>query len=221
MQPTYLPWLGFFELIAKSDVFIIYDCVQFEKQSWQQRNKVRDKNGEIMLTLPVKYGSGLLRTIKEVEIDYSRNIPKKHLSTIQLSYCKSINFSKIYPEIESIYKSKPELLIDINLFLIKFGMKCLNINTPIIFASDLDVQGNRVEALVDICKKVNADHYFSPIGSKGYIDENNLFEQNNIQLSYQHFEHPIYKQLNYSDFISHLTFIDFLFNTENYNLFKN
>ena len=221
MQPTYLPWLGFFELIAKSDVFVIYDCVQFEKQSWQQRNKVRAKDGTIMLTLPVKYGTGLLRTIKEVEIDYSRQVPKKHLNTLQLSYGKSVGFSTIFPEIQAIYQSQPKLLMDMNLLLIKTGMKYFGIDTPFVFASELDVQGNRVEALIDICKKVNADHYFSPVGSKVYIEENNLFAENNIQLSYQNYQHPIYPQLNYTDFISHLSFIDYLFNQENYNIIKN
>ncbi len=221
MQPTYLPWLGFFELIAKSDIFVIYDSVQFEKQSWQQRNRLRDKNAELMLTLPVKYGSGLLRRINEVEVDYSRSVPKKHLQTIKLSYGKSKNFTTIFPEIESIYSSQPNLLVEMNMQLIKLGMKYFEIKTPLVFASDMDVQGNRVEALIDICQKVKATHYYSPIGSKGYIDDNNLFSENKIDLTYQNFSHPIYQQINYPDFISHLAFIDFLLNAERHDIFKN
>jgi hypothetical protein len=214
MQPTYLPWLGYFDLIARSDIFVIYDTVQFEKQSWQQRNRVRNKDGEIMLTLPVRYGSGLSRRIKEVEIDYSRNVPKKHSSTIQLSYSKARNFSTLFPELEALYKTQPSLLMDLNVALIKIGMKFLNIETPLIYASELDVQGNRVEALIDICKKLNASRYYSPVGSKVYIDENNLFPGNGIELVYQDYSHPVYQQVNFPDFISHLSFIDYLFNVE-------
>lgn len=214
MQPTYLPWLGYFELIEKSDVFVIYDSVQFEKQSWQQRNRIRNKDGEIVLILPVKYGDGLERRIKDVEIDYSRNIPKKHLTGILMSYSKTKNFSILFPELEAIYLTKPKFLLEMNIALIKLGMKYLKINTPLIYSSELDVKGTKVEALIDICKKVNANRYFSPIGSKEYIDENNLFPENNIDLVYQNFQHPTYAQANYSDFISHLAFIDYLFNLE-------
>jgi hypothetical protein len=217
MQPTYLPWLGYFDLIEKSDVFVIYDCVQFEKQSWQQRNRIRNKDGEIMLVLPVKYGNGLLRRINEVEVDYSRNVPKKHLTSIQLSYSKAKNFSAIFFELEKIYAGKPKMLIDINVSLIKLGMKLLNIETPLVYASELNVQGSRVEALIDICKKLSVDRYLSPIGSKGYIDENNLFPENKIKLEYQNYNHPIYEQVNYDNFISHLTYIDYLFNTNTTN----
>ena len=214
MQPTYLPWLGFFELISKSDIFVIYDTVQFEKQSWQQRNRIRNKTGEIMLTVPVKHGTGLLRKISDVEIDYSKNFHKKHLQSIQLSYSKTKRYDIIFPKLESLYNAQPQFLQELNVSLIRFGMELFNINTKLQLASELDVQGTKVDALIDICKKLNATHYYSPIGSKIYIDENNLFPQNNIELSYQQYTHPIYQQANYTDFISHLSFIDYLFNTE-------
>ncbi|MES2376889.1 MAG: WbqC family protein [Bacteroidota bacterium] len=214
MQPTYLPWLGFFDLIRKADVFVIYDHVQFEKQSWQQRNRIRNRDGELMLTMSVRHGEGLERQIKDVKIDYQRNIVNKHLNSIRQSYSKSRNFALLYPSIEAIYQKQHENLIDLNIALIKFGMAQLSIKKDFIYSSAIDVQSTKVEALIDICNKTGCTEYYSPVGSKQYIDENNLFDQENIALSYQQFNHPAYTQINYADFISHLSFIDYLFNVE-------
>lgn len=212
MQPTYLPWLGYFDLISRSDIFVFYDSVQFEKQSWQQRNYIRNKEGRILLTIPVKGGIGLNKTIKEVEINNPDVVFKKHLKSIELAYKKSLNFQEIFPELADIYSKSYRYLFEINVELIKFGMKRLGIATKTIFASELDVEGKKVEALIDICKKLNANHYLSPLGAQGYIYENNLFLENNIELTFQSFDHPIYKQINYPDFMSHLSFIDYMLN---------
>lgn len=214
MQPTYLPWLGYFDLIRSVDVFVISVHVQFEKQSWQQRNRIRDKSGEIMLTVPVLSGDGFSKRIMDVNIDYSRQMLNKHLRIIQQVYAKSKNFKLIFPDIEAIYSKKPERLMDLNVDLIHLGMKYLGIDTRIVFSSELDVQGKRVESLIDMCGKLNCSTYLSPIGSKVYIDENNLFPENNIELIYQQYTPPVYPQVNCENFISHLAFIDYLFNID-------
>ena len=207
-----LAW--FFDLIRSVDKFVILDHVQFEKQSWQQRNRIRNKQGELVLSLAVQHEMGLERKINSVKLDYSRNSNFKHLESIKHSYSKSMNFEAIFPEIEFIFNQKHALLIDLNIELIKLGMKYLSIEKEFIYSSKIDVLGQRVEALIDICNKVGANKYLSPVGSKAYIDENNLFPSNNIELTYQLFKHPVYKQIGYHDFISHLSFIDYLFNTE-------
>ena len=214
MQPTYFPWLGYFDLIRKVDRFVIYDHVKFEKQSWQQRNRIRNKQGEIMLILAVCHDNGLNRCIKDVRIDFSRNIIARHLKSIKHSYSHSMNFDIIYPDIENVLLKKWDLLIDLNIELIKLGMKHLSIKKEILFSSELNITGHKVEALVDVCGRIGADEYLSPAGSKTYIEENNIFGDNKIKLFYQHFDHPIYKQMNYKNFISHLSFIDYLFNVE-------
>lgn len=211
MQPTFLPWLGYFDLIRSVDIFVLLDHVQFEKQSWQQRNRIRSKTGDILLTVPIIHSSDS-KNIKDVRIDITKNFVTKHLKTILLAYSSTLNFSTIYEKLERIYLEKNIYLIDLNLKLLNLGIQCLGLTKEIKFSSEIDVQGKRVEALVDICKKVGADNYLSPVGSKAYIDENNIFEQNNIKLEYQQFNHPVYKQKDYSDFISHLSFIDYLFN---------
>lgn len=214
MQPTYLPWLGFFDLIRSVDIFVIYDHVQFEKQSWQQRNKIRNKQGEIMLTVSVMHDKGLNRRVKDVRIDNTRNILAKHLTSIKLAYSRSKNFDIIYPDLEFIFQKKNEFLIDLNVDLIKTGMKHLHINKNILFSSEMSIEGSKVEALIDVCKKTGANQYLSPVGSKVYIDENNLFPIHNIELHYQSFTPPVYQQLKCNDFISHLSFVDYLFNID-------
>lgn len=214
MQPTYLPWLGYFDLIRNVDKFVIYDHVQFEKQSWQQRNRIRNKEGELMLTMAVKHEKGLERRVKDVKIDHSRNFFAKHLNSIKHSYSKAKNFPDIFPDLEIIYRKNTEFLLDLNLELIRLGMKFLSIEKDFIFSSEMDIQGQKVEAIIDVCKKLGADKYLSPVGSKTYIDENNIFPENKIELSYQDFVHPVYTQINFKDFISHLSFIDYLFNAD-------
>jgi hypothetical protein len=212
MQPTYLPWLGYFDLINKSDVFVYLDHVQFSKQSWQQRNKIRDRNGELVLTIPIKHHAHKETFINEVEIDNKQSPLKKHFKSIQLNYIKSKNYKLIIEEIEEIYSKEYNLLMDLNVELIRFGCKRMGLQSDFIYSSSLDVEGQRVEALIDMCKKLGATHYLSPLGSKTYIDENNIFEENGIRLSYQEYTHPVYQQINYDNFISHLAFIDYLFN---------
>jgi hypothetical protein len=219
MQPTYLPWLGYFDLIRKSDVFVIYDQAQFEKQSWQQRNRIRTKDGEIMLTVPVLHGKGLERIIAEVELDRHQNALRKHLNSIRLSYARARNFELVFGQLEEIYQQKHIRLMDLNMELLKWGMRMFKIDTSLIYSSALGYTGTRVEALLDICRLVKADHYYSPAGSKGYIDENNLFENSGIQLTYQQYQHPVYDQIQGGEFISHLSFIDYLFNSPDWNIF--
>lgn len=214
MQPTYLPWLGFFDLIRNVDTFVIYDHVQFEKQSWQQRNRIRDKQGEIMLTISVLHEKGLSRTVRDVRIDNSKSVLSKHLTSVKLAYSRAKNFDILFPDIENIYSRKFDYLIDLNIEIIKMGMKYLSIEKKMLFSSEMNITGQKVEALIDVCKQVGANKYLSPVGSKIYIDENNLFSFNNIELSYQNFTHPTYQQLSRPDFISHLSFFDYLFNVD-------
>jgi hypothetical protein len=212
MQPTYLPWLGYFDLINTADVFVFLDHVQFSKQSWQQRNKIRDRNGEQLLVVPVKKGVLKEYRIKDVLIDSNKNFLVKHLKTIKNNYAKAKNFGEIFPELEEIYSKKFDSLVDLNIELIRYGCEKMGLEKEMIRSSALNLVGNKVDGLISICKLVGADHYHSPLGSKDYIDERNVFEKNSIQLSYQKYSHPEYQQITYDDFISNLAFVDYLFN---------
>ena len=211
MQPTYLPWLGYFDLTNRSDIFVFLDTVQLDKRSWQQRNRIKTPNSEIMLTVPVLTKGRFNQEIRDVEIDVSQRFEKKHFNSIQLNY-KNSKYYKLYiGELEEIFISKTSRLANLNIKLIKWLSSKIGIKTKFISSSELDVSGSKTELLINICKKINANHYLSPIGSKGYIEKNNLFTNSGIQLSYQNYQHPTYNQL-FGDFIPYLSVIDLLFN---------
>ena len=210
MQPTYLPWLGYFDLIDRSDIFVFLNSVQFDKRSWQQRNRIKTPNGELMLTVPVLTKGKFKQKIYDVEIDKSKNFAKKHFNSISSNYKKSKYFKSYINELDEIYNSKINKLSDLNIRLIKWLSSKLGIKTEFVLSSQLDEHGSKTELLLNICKKLNADYYLSPPGSKEYIEENNLFEKSGIQLSYQNYKHPTYKQL-FGDFIPYMSVIDLLF----------
>ena len=209
MQPTYLPWIGYFDLIDQSDFFVFFDNVQFSKQSWQQRNKIKTVNGELLLTIPIFQNQN--QKINEVKIDNKLNWKGKHERSIKFNYNKAPYFDRYSKFIEDIYRKDWEYLIDLNIHIIKYITKEMNLEKKFILSSKLDLKGNKTELLVNICKKLDADTYLSPLGSKEYIEENNLFKKEGIKLEYQHFEHQKYHQL-FGDFIPYLSIIDLLFN---------
>ena len=211
MQPTYLPWLGYFDLVDRSDVFVFLDSVQFEKRGWQQRNRIKTSTGELMLTVPVLTKGRSDQKICDVMIDISQKFEKKHFNSIYSNYKKSIFFKYFDVELEEIYKNEINKLVDLNIRLIEWLSSKLGINTKFVYSSQLDTDGSKTELLVNICKIINADHYISPAGSKEYIDQNNLFIKSGIKLSYQNYKHPTYNQL-FGDFIPYMSVIDLLFN---------
>jgi len=211
MQPTYLPWLGYFDLINRSDIFVFLDTVQLDKRSWQQRNRIKTPNSEIMLTVPVFTKGRFNQEIRDVQIDVSQRFQKKHFNSIQLNYKNSKYYKFYIGELEEIFFSKISRLANLNIKLIKWLSSKIGIKTKFIYSSELDGSGSKTELLINICLEINANHYLSPIGSESYIEKNNLFTSSGIQLSYQNYQHPTYNQL-FGDFIPYLSVIDLLFN---------
>lgn len=211
MQPTYLPWAGYFDLIAQSDVFVFLDSVQFDKRSWQQRNRIKTPDGELLLTVPVLSKGRLDQKICEVQIEQTAGFEEKHIRTIEHYYRKAPLFNKYMEEFTAILRKKHHYLADLNIELIKWLCAAIGIQTELVSSSSLDVRGSKVELLVATCQAVGANRYLSPAGSKAYIEENNIFSEQNIELKYQVFQHPVYSQL-YGNFIPYLSVIDLLFN---------
>ena len=211
MQPTYLPWIGYFDLIDQTDVFVFLDSVQFDKRSWQQRNRIKTSNGELTLTVPVLSKGKREQRICEVEFDPTQNFREKHLRAIEHNYSKASHFQQYINGFSKLYAQDYKNLAHLNITLIKWFTQKLGLQVEFSHSSSLKTSGKKVELLVDICKKLNADHYLSPLGSKEYIEENNLFSNNGINLSYQNFKHPQYNQL-WGEFIPYLSIIDLFFN---------
>lgn len=148
--------------------------------------------------------------INEAKINLASNDLKKHVKTITQAYKKAQFYNKYIDEIVDILNRKYDLLVDLNIDLILWICKKLNIKTKLATSSNLNVHGDRVDRLINICKVLNAEVYLSTPGSKAYIEENNLFIPNNIDLKYHDYNHPIYRQL-YGEFVPYLSVVDLLF----------
>lgn len=211
LQPGYLPWLGFFEQVQRSDVFVIYDDVQYDKHGWRNRNRIKTANGIQWLTVPVHVSLKEPLLIKDVRINNGQNWAKKHLFSIRQNYAKA-PFLKEYINIfEEAYSEKWEYLVDIDLHFILKLADCLGMdNKEIVRASSLNVTGNRIERLIRICKTFNANTFYEGASGKNYVDET-YFTEHGIKVEYQDYKHPVYNQL-YGDFIPYLSVIDLLFN---------
>lgn len=209
MQPTYLPWIGYFDLIDQCDTFVFLDNVQFEKQSWQQRNRIKTSQGWQWLSVPIIHK--FPQQINEVEINGTSNWQEKHWKSIAQSYGKVAWWDSYRGFVEGIYRTEWRYLADLNIFIITEVCKHLSIGTSFVKAGDLEVKGGKVERLIGICHVLKADVYLSPPGSSDYIEQDNRFGDEGVLLAYHHYEHPTHKQL-YGDFVSHLSIIDLLLN---------
>lgn len=210
MQPTYLPWCGYFALLDFVDEFVLLDNVQYSHRSWQQRNRIKGPDGAILLTIPVVSNSKRNR-INKVLIDNSSKPLLKHLKSIQLAYSNSNFYSEIISHIVPILRLPTLLLSDLNCLLIKEISNILAISTPMVKASDLGSVGVKEDLLLSICDELGATEYVSPPGSHDYLDDSSAFKDGRVKLSYFNFVHPTYEQ-KFGSFISHLSVIDMLFN---------
>lgn len=211
-QPNYLPWLGFFHKMAESDVFVLFDDVQLVRgKSFVVRNRVKTANGVQWLTLPIE-GKGELRLIKEALIVQDGKWQKKHWKTIQLSYKKAPYFDGYEAKFSQIYNASWENLSELNVTLIKLIKTLLGINTTLVLSSEMNIEARGAEKILSIIKELEADKYITGEGkgSRRYIIEED-FKNNNIELIYQGFKHPVYHQL-WGDFVPNLSIIDLLFN---------
>ena len=215
-QPEFMPWLGFLDKASLADTIVLLDNVQYRHKYFQNRNKIKDINGkDIWLNIPI-IRNGKTRDIgliKDIKIDNNQNWDKKLLKTIEFNYRKSPNFSKYFPLLEKIFSNKWDLLVDLNICIIKEAFNILNINTNIIRSSELNINGSGEKLILDICKHFSPNQYISgPTGIAGRGKEYEpYFTKEGIEVLYHEFEHPVYEQVN-GPFISHMAFIDKLFN---------
>jgi hypothetical protein len=208
VQPLYLPWIGYFDLIDRSDVFVFLDDVQFKGRSWQQRNRIKTHSGDAWLTVPVinKY----LQKINEVHIDNSQNWMRKHWESIKHAYSKAAHFNDFSGFYETIYGQKNDSLMDLNVGVIKHVSEQLGIGNKFILSSELGVEEYKTDRLINICKKVEATRYLSGPAARSYLQEDK-FRENGIEVVWHEYEHPIYRQLN-GEFIPYMSVIDLLLN---------
>lgn len=210
-QTGYLPWLGLFHRISLCDIYVSLDTVKYTRSSWDDRNKIITPSGTMWLKVPTIKGKS--KILKDIKIDNSTSWKDKHIKSIKHSYGKTEYFKEYFPLLKDIYNINWEYLIDLNEELLKFFLKELNIKVKFYKASDFDIPGVKNDYLVNICKNFKADFYVFGQMGKEYADEN-LFKENNINLYFHTYKHPIYPQrrnINL-DFIPYLSIIDLLFN---------
>jgi len=207
-QPQYLPWPGYFNKILQADIFVFLDDVQYKKNEWQNRNRIKSATGEIWLTVPVHYRFG--QKINEVEIDNKIFWQKDHLKTISVCYRKAKYFDKFFPYIEKLLSKKYKMLVEVNIESINIILSYLGINKKIVLSSELKVEGEKTKRLVNICKKLGCDIYISGSGAKEYLVVEE-FKKNNINVLFQEYTTPEYPQL-FGKFIPNLSIIDMIFN---------
>lgn len=210
-QPAYLPWLGYFERIARSDVHIVLDHVQFEKNSITNRNKVRTHQGWSWLTVPVvsKGQFGQL-AINELAVSQSQPWQKKHWTTLSNAYAKAPFFKKHADFFESIYLNNWDMLLPLTKEITAYMLDALSIKTKVVYSSDLKPSASKSELVLELCQLVGASQYLSGQFGRDYLDLSQ-FEEAAIQVQFQDYEHPLYNQVH-GEFISHLSTIDLLFN---------
>lgn len=210
-QPNFIPWLGYFEKIRQSDIFVILDNVQFPRgKSVANRNKIKSAQGELEVVVPISKPKGYEGKVTYREIKLGDNKwYKKALHAIQINYAKAPYFNWYYPHLEYFFKMKD--FCEMNIAFINFVIKELKINTPVYLLSESgNAEYSKNDLIVHLCEQFGAEVYLSGKGAKKYNDEK-MLNSNGIQLEYFSFEHPVYPQL-YGNFISHLSVVDLLFN---------
>lgn len=210
LQPGYLPWLGFFEQLHRSDVFVVYDDAQYDKHGWRNRNRIKTAQGWQWITVPVLTRGQDKPSNKEVLIDNSLNWRVKHGMSIRQNYAKASYFDAYFAVFDAIYSREWKYLIDLDMEFVYRIAECVGITSDFQFASTLNISGGKTERLALICEHFGASAFYEGHAGQNYI-EPSYFEERNIQLIYQNYQHPVYRQL-YGAFIPYMSMIDLLFN---------
>lgn len=182
VQSCYVPWLGYFELISKCDLFILLDDVQFTRRDWRNRNKIRTKQGDRWLTIPLKQSGNFDARIDEMVVSDPLWM-KRHFDILAYNYRTAAGWSRYADELEWCYLDTPADLSGINRRFLELGMRWLGIGTPLAWSTDYDSGGTKSAKLVDLCRACGATCYLSGPAAKAYLDEP-LFNANGISVEW-------------------------------------
>jgi hypothetical protein len=207
-QPQYLPWLGYFDKMDQADVFVLLENVQFKKNEWQNRNRIRTAVGWQWLTVPVRHC--FPQTIAEVEIDDRTAWTRKHLQALKQNYGRAPHVDALMPQLEAALESPGSHLAPLNIGLIDLVTGVLGIDTPTVLGSDVPAREEPNARLIDLCRALQADIYLSGAGAHEYLDVD-AFAAAGIEVRFQAFEHPVYAQ-RYQPFEPFLSVVDLVMN---------
>jgi hypothetical protein len=207
MQPTYLPWSGYFNLIASVDVFVFLDDVQYERQSWQNRNRVLVGGKAHWLTVPA-VRLELAQTFNTVQVDDTQGWRKKHVQLLEQTYGKHPHGPEMLDVIRAIADPAVAGLADLNIKLILEFSRRLELAPRFARSSELGIEGQRSERLLRICEHFACGEYLSPVGSAEYLAEDKVFDSAPVKLSFQQFKAPPYPQRKAPAFVESLSIVD-------------
>jgi hypothetical protein len=210
-QPEHLPWLGFFDKVRQADVFVVLDHVQYRRRYFQNRNRVRGSDGPVWLTVPVKVKGRYEQPINEVEIDNegSPRWARQCWNSLVHCYTRAPYFEAHAAFFAGLYARPWARLAELNEAIIRYVLEALCIRMTIVRSSDLGATGRKGDLMLDICRRLGAAAYLSGISGRDYLDPA-TFREAGIELRFQEFHHPVYRQLH-EPFVPCLSVVDLLF----------
>ena len=208
-QPQYLPWLGFFDKMDQVDLFVLLDTVQYKKNEWQNRNRIRTSNGWQWLTVPVHYRFPM--TIDEVRIDDTSRWRNKHRQALRTHYARASYNREILGPLDDLLDEPHTDLVSLNTRAVKLLAGLLGIDTPIILASDLaGIPDGADERLISLCRHFGCSTYVAGAGGQAYMNLDE-YARAGIEVRFQTFQHPVYEQVP-PGFEPNLSAVDSLMN---------
>lgn len=209
-QPAYLPWLGYFDKIARADVFVFLDTVQFEKNSFINRNRIKTSQGAQWLTIPVKLKGHTSSTLRETLVDDSQPWREKHLKAVEMNYRKAPRFAECFPKWQALLAMPESNLAELCWRQLQFWLDEFSISTRLVRSSELAIDSRKSDLVLDLCRQFQASHYLSGALGRDYLVEAD-FQDAGIAIEYQHYPHPVYPQL-WGDFLPYMGILDWWMN---------
>jgi hypothetical protein len=210
IQPSYIPWRGFFDIIHSVDVFVFLDDVQYTIRDWRNRNRIKTHQGpSVWLTVPTRGGRD--QRIADVEIDDTQDWRRKHLASLRHSYGKCRHFADYFPKLsELLTDARTTRLADLDILLTQQICAWLSVERRFARASELSPEGSKDDRLIDLVRKLGGDSYLSGPAARAYIQPEK-FAAAGIELSYHDYAgYPEYPQIA-APFDPYVTILDLLF----------
>jgi hypothetical protein len=205
-QPHYLPWLGYLHRMARADLFIVLDHVQFERGNYQNRTQVRVNGAPHWMTVPLVQRSQKERIVEKT-IEAGRDWAATHWETLRRAYGGAAT-----APLKSIYETPWERLVDLNAALLEFLRDAFALRTPLVYSSELKVDGAKSELVLNLCKAVGADALLVGLGGSRHYLDRSAFAQAGVEPVFHEFNHPVYPQRGPAPFNAGLSAVDLLFN---------
>ncbi len=207
-QPNYIPYLGYFHRIAKSNTFVFLDNAQFSNNNMHHWNYLKTPQGKLRIKIPVEYH--FKDSINQARTKDELLWKQKHLGIIQSNYSKAKYFKEFFPVFSDLLLSTYQNIADMNIVINEYICKGFGFTTKLVKASDLEVHTHKEERIIDICTVLKAETYLSGPGARAYQEEKH-FTERGVRLCYTDYHSFEYPQL-FNDFIPDLSVIDYIFN---------